>query len=656
MTPKPDRPSARAGSGRSGRRREAQRIPGPPAVQRALLGYRLLLRLYPRELRRVMGTSMREAFRDQCRAAYRRSGVSDLLGVCFRTVLETLRNATAEVRPDPVRLTGTGWSEPAGQVTFEPRRPGHGECPGIIDTRPPWRLRRRLDSRAGGGWLRAILTPSPGGIFRESGLGHEAHPPRRPVADPPAHPTEDPVSVPMAHSVRAVMLLWLGCQVASAAVPALPDSFHGMNVRGRPSSPLGYACPSCNVVLISIDTLRADHLGSYGYPRDTSPRIDEFAADSVTFRTAIAPASSTLLSHASMLTSLSPFQHGAAKGTDTTLSGDAVTMAEIFGEFLYRTVAFVGGGQVDPVYGLDQGFEVYESQPADRFASRVGAALDWIDANPGEPFFLFLHTYEVHVPYEPSPEYFEIFARGNPSKLPTVISVDLIDQLNLNFFGMVSWGPADVQHVINAYDAEIRSVDDAFGRLVDQLKERGLYDQTLIVFTSDHGEEFGEHGAVGLHPQSLHDEVIRVPLIFKLPRSAYASTVVDDLARSIDILPTVLDVMDRPSPGGFQGTSLMEVVTGEAPPPTFAISMQDAPRKASVAVRTQRWKWYDDRLFDLAVDPGEKEDVSSRYPLVSAALVRHLTEMLERPQLTAPESVQPGDDVLQQLRALGYIR
>jgi len=262
----------------------------------------------------------------------------------------------------------------------------------------------------------------------------------------------------------------------------------------------------------------------------------------------------------------------------------------------------------------------------------------------------------VHAPYKPSPKYRRLFDRGNQSRLPDDISAQLIEQLNLNFFGVVPYGPVDVQHIVNAYDAEIRSVDDGFGRFIDELEERGLYDQSLIIFTSDHGEEFGEHGSVGVHPQSLHDEVTRVPLIVKLPRSAYASSVVDDLVRSIDILPTVLDVMDRRSPGGFQGTSLMGMLTGEEPGPTFAISMQDAPRNASIAVRTQRWKWYDDRLYDLAADPGETVDVSGSHPVVNAALVRHLTRMLERPQLSKPESVKPSEDVLEQLRALGYIR
>ncbi|MFQ5743974.1 MAG: sulfatase, partial [Acidobacteriota bacterium] len=373
-------------------------------------------------------------------------------------------------------------------------------------------------------------------------------------------------------------------------------------------APRSQPCFDCNVVLISIDTLRADHLGCYGYPRNTSPSIDEFSSESVRFATTITHATSTLRSHASILTSLLPFQHRAIRSKDSPLPPEALTLAEILRDRGYETAAFTGGGQMDPVYGLDQGFNSYVSEPASPLPANVDKAISWLDKNRGKNFFLFLHTYEVHAPYEPQKRFLDLFEENNHSSLPRNISADLIRQINLKLFGVSAVNREDIQRIVNAYDAEIRSVDEAFARFKHYLQDSGLYDRLLIVFLADHGEDFGEHGTVGMHPQSLYDEVLKVPLIIKFPGSAHAAEVIEDQVRTIDVLPTILETLGIDSDGPFQGISLLEWIEGRRKEGLFAFSQRGTLTAPSISIRTQRWKLYDGRLYDLALDPRERRD------------------------------------------------
>ena len=171
----------------------------------------------------------------------------------------------------------------------------------------------------------------------------------------------------------------------------------------------GYRCADCNVILISIDTLRADHLGCYGYGPNTSPNIDEFSTDAVLFSTTIAQASSTEPSHASIFTSRIPAHHGAMRALRLPISPDVVTLPEVMQKAGYRTISYNGGGQVSAHYGFGRGFEVYDSTRGEnRFTEKVDAAIDWLENNAGEKFFFFLHSYEVHAPYKPPAEYIEL--------------------------------------------------------------------------------------------------------------------------------------------------------------------------------------------------------------------------------------------------------
>lgn len=421
-----------------------------------------------------------------------------------------------------------------------------------------------------------------------------------------------------------------------------------------------YVCDGCNVLLISIDTLRQDHVGVYGYPRNTTPNVDAFAADTIRFDSAIAQAPSTLPSHASIFTSMIPEHHRAFHATEQPLPPEALTMAEILWQAGFRTGAYTAGAQMSEKYGLDQGFDIYESFKGDmthesRFSDIVERGKGFLERYGDERFFLLLHTYEVHTPYTPDPRYLHEFDPDYAGPLG--------DSIDLSYLRRVFENPtrlrmseADRRHVIAAYDGEIRSMDNAFGDLIAYLKDKRLYDNTLIVFTSDHGEEFGERGRVGWHSWTLYDELVRVPLLIKMPGAQYAGYVVKEVVRGIDLLPTLTDVLGIDVDSSFEGTSVMDRVLGSAGSVVFAVSQRDLQGDIPTSIRTSRWKLYDGALYDLATDPGERFDVSAQYPLVKASLDTNLAMIRSLTALADAERLELTDELRQQLRALGYIQ
>ena len=423
---------------------------------------------------------------------------------------------------------------------------------------------------------------------------------------------------------------------------------------GACSSPEPEAARDINVILISVDTLRADHLGCYGYPRPTSPVIDELCGDSVVFRQAIAQAPSTLHSHASMLSSLLPHHHQASWQKRTGLPEEAVTLAEVLGDAGLRTVAFTGGGQMDRIFGLAQGFDLYKQLPPKYFGATVRRALKWIRRSRPAPFFMFLHTYEVHHPYTPRVAHLEVFEKDYSGPLPGHISVELLKQINR---GEVEIGDEDLQHIVNTYDAEIRSMDGGLDQLVVFLKKKGIYDRTMIVLTSDHGEEFGEHGVVGWHSHSLYDELLRVPLIIKYPNSRFAGTEVSRQVRSIDIAPTILAALGIEIPEEFQGVDLAEWLDTRGGRELAAVSRIDAADTRDFdSLRTEKWKLDRRSLYDLSADPGEMQNRRADRLQTVEELEELLAEQVARHPRLAPQKVAVPKETLQDLKALGYIQ
>jgi arylsulfatase A-like enzyme len=419
----------------------------------------------------------------------------------------------------------------------------------------------------------------------------------------------------------------------------------------------GAAAPApFRCILISIDTLRYDHVGCDGYGAPTTPNVDRFRAGAVRFADAIAQAPSTLSSHASMLTSLLGPQHGASFKRGTGLAADVPTLAAALRERGVATVSFNEGGQLAPEFGLGRGFDRYRSAAVGpgtaSLANEVQNAVFWLQHHPGRPCFLFLHTYEVHHPYtpdarhlaliEPEPYRGRLPAGGTP--------LEVLDAVNQGFLRLSA---ADLRHVVATYDAQIRAMDDGFGELVAYLEQQGLYDGTTIVFTSDHGEEFGEHGRVGWHSHTLYDELLRIPLLIKYPRGAHAGATVTRQVRSIDIAPTILALLGAPRPARFQGRDLTPLAAGRSEPARFAVSNLDGG--GVPAIRTPRWKLIGNHLFDLAGDPGETRDVSAHYPEIAAYLaIRRSALLAAAPAATGPAADLAADSRAN-LTALGYV-
>lgn len=418
------------------------------------------------------------------------------------------------------------------------------------------------------------------------------------------------------------------------------------------------------VLLVSLDTLRPDHLGAYGYERPTSPSIDRFRRDAVLFENAIATAPSTLPSHASMLTSLLTRQHGALFTRGSRLDGGAVTLAEILRSAGFATASFNGGGQLAPEWGLDRGFDRYESERSllaggdayrddvDRFGHTVARAIPWIDEHAAESFFLFLHSYEVHHPYTPTRGRLARFDSGYEGLLPPEISVELLVSVNS---GARQIDDSDLGHIVAAYDAEISSADEAFGELIEHLQSQGLYDRALIIVTSDHGEEFAEHGVVGWHSHSLYDELLRVPLIVKLPGSKRAGETVTETVSMLDLAPTVLGVLGLAAPDSFLGRNLFPSCASVASP-VAAVSEIDTAGSPVTAIRDADWKLYQEMLFDLESDAGERTDVAAEHAEIARRLAERRREALEARPAAAPDVVRLAPEAVERLRALGYLQ
>lgn len=319
-----------------------------------------------------------------------------------------------------------------------------------------------------------------------------------------------------------------------------------------------------NVILLSIDTLRADHLEAYGYERPTSPFMSELAGRGVLFEQAFSQAPWTLPAHGTMLMS----RHPSALGEGVwerpgRLPEEAVSIAEVLRDAGLRTKAIVSPGFVSAVFGLDQGFEHYGEHERD-FASTVKRAGRWLDGLASdERFFLFLHTYDVHeyAPTAAAAEQFvapyDGFLRELGDKLPMFV------QDRAMASDLPELDAADQRYLVDLYDATIRVADDAVAELWRTLEERGLADDTLLVITSDHGEEFFEHGNRG-HKMTLFDETVRVPLLVVLPKALRGAQprAVDVQVSLSDIMPTILDVTGIDAPETVFGRSLRPALEG----------------------------------------------------------------------------------------------
>jgi arylsulfatase A-like enzyme len=481
----------------------------------------------------------------------------------------------------------------------------------------------------------------------------------------------------LAHGPRVVL------RVATAAVALV--ALLGAVGRGHGAAPKTTATPEAaarpapgwNVLLISIDSLRADHLGCYGYGRDTSPVIDGVAREGIRFASAVSPTSWTLPSHISLFSGRYGLSHGVVTEMHR-LSLEIPTLGEVLQGAGYRTAGFVSGPYLAGHYGYARGMDTYEDLSA-RYEHRREArsavvaptinemAERWLDQHGRERFFLFLHYFDVHYDYVPPAPFDKMF---DPDYRGTVDSKDLLKNPRVN----AKMDPRDLAHVKALYDGEIRFTDMHVGKVLAKLEQMGVRDRTLVVITSDHGDEFFEHGSKG-HQRTLYDEVLLVPLVVRLPDGADAGRVVREEVSLVDVMPTVLELLGVSAPSGMDGESLIALMQGRgtgAPREVYGefynklgLNVQVARRSAATKViqhfnrimhpSRPALEWY-----DLSREPGETTNrAESGDPALRGALAG-MGQALERlwrshRRLAATEPVAIDAATRARLESLGYL-
>lgn len=467
--------------------------------------------------------------------------------------------------------------------------------------------------------------------------------------------------------IRAVVL--------ALALVLAPVTFAGQTsgAAGRP-----------DIIFIMIDTLRADHLGCYGYPRQTSPAIDEIAAESLVFTDAVAPAPWTMPSMASIFTSLYPGTHRVAdhkgqfrKPGDRTvtdvLADSFTTLAEGLTRAGYQTVAFVANPWLHKTFGYGQGFQLYAVRPVWQTPGLLlnAGALQWLEQrDTSKPFFLYLHYIEVHAPYNGPAEFRQAFAEPLDEMARRGALTPLPPQLwNFKGFGKQRLRDVDpllaryVEYWVARYDAGIRDCDGHIGGLYRGLKQLGVWEKSFVVITSDHGEELVEHGGSG-HGENLHAHQLQVPLIIHTPWHSAPARIKASVSL-LDIAPTLWDLAGAEIPEQAQGRSLLPMIRDPAarkPSIAFAEGVKRQPSLVSAQYGGRKLvtdiEGGKPRYYDLRTDPLERRPANAPTDEVAASLRAALDVWLQRTRSqAAPAAPQTTIDpeTERQLRSLGYL-
>jgi len=449
-----------------------------------------------------------------------------------------------------------------------------------------------------------------------------------------------------------------------------------------------YCLPeSPNIVLISIDALRADHVGCYGYKRNTTPHIDAFARQSVLFKSAFVHRGWTLPSHMSMLTGLYGMTHGVGADVTGGLPSRILTVAEFLKNAGYATFGFESCGLwMSSYYGFGRGFDVYgqvqyyhSDTPARNAEFQNRFIQKKLKNKKFKKNFIFIHYFDVHsdteyLPYDAPPPYSSLFVNG---------PFDLFAGAKTNYRASqylaslsrekVMPEPQQLEYIIGLYDNGIAYMDKCISDLFNMLRQEGLYDSALIIITADHGEAFGEHGYFVHGNPYLYDEEMHVPLIVKLPDSMHEGGVVESLVEMIDITPTILDYTGIQG-CAMDGTSLRGFIENSSDPKQYIYGLTS---KKSLYIRSREWKLMSDngldhnhyRLYDIRNDPGERHNVVLQHPDIEEDLdLRLRARMQESRKLrarllrsdaeggkAARATFNLDEDQKERLRSLGYV-
>jgi len=417
-----------------------------------------------------------------------------------------------------------------------------------------------------------------------------------------------------------------------------------------------------NVILVSIDTLRADHLGCYGYDRPTSPTLDRLASEGMLFECAYATSPWTLPSHGTMLTGFYPGRIGL-NSEDSTLPSELETLAMVLSKHSFSTAAVVNSFFVSEKYGFNRGFDYFSFVPENH--APIGAApiiikqaMQWVQQHKNEQFFLFLHFYDVHANYSTLPQYEEQFV-GPYNGVADGTLAQLIEFRK----GTLSLDKADVKHFADLYDAEIRQLDDQLKRLLGFLQQEALLEKSFMIITSDHGEEFLDHGGI-LHGRTQYQELIHIPLIIRGP-GIPPSRRFKGIVSLVDMVPTVLSLLGISSPSGLEGLDLSPLWQDNRYklPDRFIFSEADqynVKNDIKRAVWHGKYKLHYDlltkklELYNLVNDPTERLNVASEYPSVGMVLLTKIKKfMMKITRDTQSVPLTPKE--IEKLKSLGYL-
>jgi arylsulfatase A-like enzyme/Tfp pilus assembly protein PilF len=400
-----------------------------------------------------------------------------------------------------------------------------------------------------------------------------------------------------------------------------------------------------NILLFTLDTTRADHLGCYGYPRIETPNIDRLAAEGFLFQNATSQAPLTLPSHSSIFTGTYPLYHGVRDNGGFYLESDKTTLAEVLQQAGWATSAFIGAFVLDSRWGVNQGFDYYydnfdlakyKTISLDSVQRQGGevikAFFDWFEGNGQKKFFSWIHLYDPHSPYEPPEPY-------------------------KTRYGDRPWG---------LYDGEIAYVDSLIGQVVEELEKKGLLEKTLIIIVGDHGESLGEHHESG-HGFFIYDATQSVPLIVRIPSSAFQGKVIESQVENVDIMPSLLEFLGLPIPKEVQGRSFLPLIAGKSGgTERLAYSETYYPRyhygwSELKSLRSAKYKFIQaprPELYDLVQDPGEQSNIYSSSSEEGKRLERDLRTLQEKMSARGIEDRGPQNldgDAREKLMALGYI-
>ncbi len=460
-------------------------------------------------------------------------------------------------------------------------------------------------------------------------------------------------------SHRLSMLLRISAGMAAGVLICLSGGLAAYRQLAEPDGP--------NIIIIVIDALRKDHVGVYGYKRDTTPCIDHFARSAVVFKRPVSQSSWTAPAVSSLFTSLYPSAHDV-NGLKVTLNKKLVTFAEKMKNRGYATVAFVANPYISKNFYFDQGFDLFDeiNDSYKPLASDVNSkALPWLAEHSRSPFFMYLHYMDVHGPYG-APEPYDTFFT---SPVPRPMTQKEIKTMR-KFTGLFRTGNSDLNYYMDRYDGAIRYVDHHIGKLLETLQHHGLYENSIIMITSDHGETFFEHGMVE-HGCYLYTEEIDIPLIMKLPRHIAGHIDTNRLIGLVDVMPFIEQLIEKPLSAAVHNRALPAPVgTDRSFSELLRTKKHGSPWSPIIAMVKDGYKAIYSvqsgtvtELYDMRYDPEEQHNIAEKNTDLCLMFKRNIEDWrsirLHENRRHRADRNQPSvykKKQLERLKALGYIQ